>query len=282
MSAMWRVRIGGDVRLARGSVSEGPTELLAVRSLGEVLAEPGGFGRALTQDAAGPVPGAVRTVAPLDDQEVWAAGVTYLRSRDARMEESDTPDHYDRVYVADRPELFVKAAPGRIRGPGEETYIRGDSTWDVPEPELTVVADASGAVVAYTIGNDVSSRSIEGENPLYLPQAKVYRGSGAVGPALVTVSEAPPLDEMEVSLTIRRGGAVVYDDTVDVADLRRPPDELVAWLFRCQDFPRGVALMTGTGLVPDPDFTLDAGDEVTIAITGLGSLTNTVERIEVS
>lgn len=280
MSALWRVRIDGEVRLARGPVADGPTELLA-GSLGEVLAEPGGFGRTLTQEAAGPAPSTARAVAPLDEQEVWAAGVTYLRSRDARMEESDTPDHYDRVYDADRPELFVKAAPGRIRGPGEQICIRSDSTWDVPEPELTVVADASGAVVAYTIGNDVSSRSIEGENPLYLPQAKVYRGSGAVGPALVPVTEAPPLEEMEVSLAIRRGGEVVYDDTVDVADLRRPPSDLVTWLFRCQDFPRGVALMTGTGLVPDPDFTLDAGDEVRIAITGLGSLTNTVERIEV-
>jgi 2-dehydro-3-deoxy-D-arabinonate dehydratase len=123
-------------------------------------------------------------LAPIEPaQEVWAAGVTYLRSRDARMEESETPDHYDRVYVAERPELFAKAAPGRIRGPDEDICIRGDSTWDVPEPELTVVADASGEVVAYTIGDDVSSRSIEGDNPLYLPQAKVYRGSGAVGPA---------------------------------------------------------------------------------------------------
>jgi 2-dehydro-3-deoxy-D-arabinonate dehydratase len=281
VSALWRVRTDVGVRLARGPVEAGPTQLLAGFGVGEVLAEAGGVARALEAEAAGPVPDDAGLVAPLDEQEVWAAGVTYLRSRDARMEESDTPDHYDRVYVADRPELFVKATPGRIRGPGERVCIRGDSTWDVPEPELTVIADASGEIVAYTIGNDVSSRSIEGENPLYLPQAKVYRGSGAVGPALVPVAAAPSLDGMEVRLEIRRRGPVVYEDTVRVADLRRSPEELVGWLFRCQEFPRGVALMTGTGLVPDPDFSLEAADEVTITITGLGSLSNVVERIAV-
>jgi 2-dehydro-3-deoxy-D-arabinonate dehydratase len=281
VSALWRVRTDVGVRLARGPVEAGPTQLLAGFGVGEVLAEAGGVARALEAEAAGPVPDDAGLVAPLDEQEVWAAGVTYLRSRDARMEESDTPDHYDRVYVADRPELFVKATPGRIRGPGERVCIRGDSTWDVPEPELTVIADASGEIVAYTSGNDVSSRSIEGENPLYLPQAKVYRGSGAVGPALVPVAAAPSLDGMEVRLEIRRRGPVVYEDTVRVADLRRSPEELVGWLFRCQEFPRGVALMTGTGLVPDPDFSLEAADEVTITITGLGSLSNVVERIAV-
>jgi 2-dehydro-3-deoxy-D-arabinonate dehydratase len=157
--------------------------------------------------------------------------------------------------------------------------VRADSGWDVPEPELAVVASAAGEIVGYTIGNDVSSRSIEGENPLYLPQAKVYRGSCALGPALVAVDEAPAPEEMEISLTISRDGDSVFTGSTQVALLRRKPQELVDWLFRAQDFPVGVVLMTGTSIVPAREFTLQGGDEVRIAITGLGELVNTVEVV---
>lgn len=225
---------------------------------------------------------AVTLAAPIDRQEVWAAGVTYRRSRDARMEESNEASIYDRVYEAERPELFLKATPGRVRGPREPVAIRGDSTWDVPEPELTLVINREAEVVGYTIGNDVSSRSIEGDNPLYLPQAKVYSAGAALGPVVVLAWELDPLADREIRLTIRRGGADLFTGRTSTADIHRPLDELVAYLHRCNEFPYGVFLMTGTGIVPPAEFTLQHGDDVEIAIDGIGVLHNPVVRLEAS
>lgn len=275
MAALWKVRLDdGAVRWARGPVEDGPVELVepdldGLLSSGD-LAEVRG---------SGPVPSGAQVLAPVGGQEVWAAGVTYRRSRQARMEESRTPDHYDRVYEADRPELFFKSAGWRVRGPGEPIGVRRDSTWDVPEPELGLVVGREGAIVAYVIGNDVSSRSIEGENPLYLPQAKIYIGSCALGPCLVPIDEAPHLSEMVVSLRIVRGGAPAFEGSVGVDQLKREPSELVGWLVEALDFPVGVVLLTGTGVVPDRDFALEVGDEVVVSITGLGELRNPVERV---
>ena len=244
------------------------------------LLQPGGWDR-LPELAAGgePVPSAYRVLAPVDDQDVWAAGVTYRRSRDARLAESGQLDAYDKVYVADRPELFWKAGPGEARGPGETVGIRADSGWDVPEPELAVVVDATGRIVAATIGNDVSSRSIEGENPLYLPQAKTYRHSLGLGPALVAWDSLPDLLSGTVRMTIGRSGGLVVDDEVGLSQPNREPADLVRWLLLARDAPRGIVLLTGTGIVPGPDFTLAAGDEVRISITGLGELVNVVEVV---
>jgi 2-dehydro-3-deoxy-D-arabinonate dehydratase len=222
---------------------------------------------------------AVTLKAPIDRQEVWAAGVTYLRSRDARMEESSQRDVYDRVYDADRPELFLKATPNRVSGPGQAIAIRGDSGWDVPEPELAILVNAHGELVGYTIGNDVSSRSIEGENPLYLPQAKVYSRCAALGPAVVTVDELPDVSNLEIQLTIRRDGKQLFQDSTATSQLHRTLTDLMKYLQRDNEFPAGVFLMTGTGIVPPSEFTLQDGDEVTIRIEGIGSLVNPVIRL---
>ena len=221
----------------------------------------------------------IRLMAPIDRQEVWAAGVTYLRSRDARMEESSQRDVYDRVYDADRPELFLKATPNRVSGPGEAIAIRGDSGWDVPEPELAILLNVHGELVGYTIGNDVSSRSIEGENPLYLPQAKVYSRCAALGPTVVTVDELPDVSNLEIQLTIRRGGTELFHDTTSTSRLHRSLSDLITYLMRDNEFPSGVFLMTGTGIVPPSEFTLQDGDEVAIRIEGIGSLVNPVVRL---
>ena len=222
---------------------------------------------------------AVTLGAPIDHQEVWAAGVTYLRSRDARMEESSQRDVYDRVYEAERPELFLKATPNRVSGPGEPIAIRGDSGWDVPEPELAILVNAHGELVGYTIGNDVSSRSIEGENPLYLPQAKVYSRCAALGPAVITVDELPDVSNLEIQLTIRRDGAQLFQESTATSQLHRSLSDLMEYLLRDNEFPAGVFLMTGTGIVPPSEFTLQDGDEVTIRIEGIGSLVNPVVRL---
>ena len=214
---------------------------------------------------------------PIGDQEVWAAGVTYYRSRGARMEESESVGgdvFYDKVYEAERPELFFKATPSRVRGSGEEVCIRPDSSWDVPEPELTLAINSRGKVFGYTIGNDMSSRSIEGENPLYLPQAKVYRGSCALGPCLVVGSE--PDSSTQISLQILRGGELVFSGEANVGQIKRGFDELAEFLFRANEFPHGAYLMTGTGIVPDSNFSLAAGDEIRIEIDGIGKLGNQV------
>lgn len=272
--ALWRVQTAGGERLARGPVEAGPVELLD-GTLDQLLAA-----GTLDAPAAGPVPAGSVILAPVAGQEVWAAGVTYQASRAARNDESKgAHDFYDKVYDAERPELFFKAAPGRVRGPGNAIGVREDSGWDVPEPELALVISAQGEILGYTIGNDVSSRSIEGENPLYLPQAKVYKGSCALGPCIVPVTEAPAADELEITLTISRAGDQVFTGSTQTALLKRSLPELVSWLFRAQDFPVGAVLLTGTSVIPAVEFTLRGGDEVRIAITGLGELVNTVEVI---
>ena len=217
-------------------------------------------------------------LAPIGAQEVWAAGVTYLRSRDARMEESKESggaSFYDKVYEAERPELFFKAQPHRVAAHDEDVYIRRDSSWNVPEPELTLFIDSKGEIQAYTIGNDMSSRSIEGENPLYLPQAKVYQRSAALGPCLFV--PATPISPMtKISMVIHRGSKSAYTGEVAISQIKRKLPELASWLYRDMDFPRGCFLMTGTCLVPGNDFTLAEGDKVDISIDGIGILTNTV------
>lgn len=223
--------------------------------------------------------GARKWDAPLGSQEVWASGVTYFRSRTARMEESEEAggaEFYDLVYAAERPELFFKATARRARGHRDLIRIRADSSWDVPEPELTLAINSGGKVFGYTVGNDVSSRSIEGENPLYLPQAKVYRGSCALGPCLVVPDDVPD-DATRIALTIRRGGAVVFEGETGLAQMKRSLVELADWLFRENEFPDGALLMTGTGVVPGTDFSLTSGDEVAVAIDGIGELVNVVE-----
>ena len=211
-------------------------------------------------------------------QEVWAAGVTYLRSRDARMEESKESggaSFYDKVYDAERPELFFKALPHRVAAHDEEVYIRHDSNWNVPEPELTLFINSKGNIQGYTIGNDMSSRSIEGENPLYLPQAKVYQRSAALGPCLyIPAGPIPPTTL--ISMVIRRAGKNVYSGEVAISQIKRKLPELASWLYRDMDFPQGCFLMTGTCLVPGNDFTLAVGDKVGITIEQIGTLTNTV------
>lgn len=223
-------------------------------------------------------PRAEEWLAPVQNQEVWAAGVTYLRSRDARMEESERSGAnrlYDLVYEADRPELFFKATARRVVAPGRPVRIRRDGCWNVPEPELTLALNAAGRIIGYTVGNDMSSRDIEGENPLYLPQAKIYTGSCALGPALV-LSEAPLPVTTRISLSIVRDGRPTFEGATSVDQLKRRLPELADWLFRENDFPHGAYLMTGTGIVPPATFTLQPGDLVRIEIDGLGVLENPV------
>jgi len=218
--------------------------------------------------------------APIGSQEVWAAGVTYYRSRTARMEEAQSAGgdvFYDKVYDAERPELFFKATAARTRGHLDRVAIRRDSSWDVPEPEFTLAINAAGKVFGHTIGNDMSSRSIEGENPLYLPQAKVYAGSCAIGPCLVVGSLPGP--ETEIRIEITRGGRTVFEGESSAAQIKRGFEELAEFLYRCNEFPKGAYLMTGTGIVPDSDFTLEPGDRVAITVDGVGTLVNEVERI---
>ena len=216
--------------------------------------------------------------APIGNQEVWAAGVTYFSSRLARMEESKDAgggDFYSRVYGADRPEIFFKATPSRVVGPNTPFRIRSDSTWDVPEPELTLFASSSGTIEGYTIGNDVSSRSIEGENPLYLPQAKTFDQCACLGPCLY-LPEEPLGDTTNICMEIMRDGQEVFTGRTTLAEMKRQPKELINFLFRETSFADGVFLMTGTGIVPTSEFTLEAEDIVTIFIDGIGKLTNPV------
>ena len=212
------------------------------------------------------------------NQELWACGVTYLKSKVGRQEESKTSggaDFYSKVYEAARPEVFFKATPHRIVGDGAKVNIRKDSTWDVPEPELTLVVTSSGKIIGYTIGNDMSSRSIEGENPLYLPQAKTYDACAALGPCIFVTEQALDSNTM-IALEIKRNGAVVFNDTIAISQMKRTPEELVGYVFKECSFPYGCLIMTGTGIVPGSDFTLNSGDEIKIAIENIGTLTNTV------
>lgn len=223
-------------------------------------------------------PAAQDLVAPIGSQEVWAAGVTYYRSRDARMEESKSAgggDFYDRVYHADRPELFFKATAHRVVGPGGMVAIRKDAKWSVPEPELVLFISPGGKIVGYTIGNDMSSRDIEGENPLYLPQAKVYDRSCALGPCIL-IAEEPLPASTEIKIEIRRDGAAVFSGATTLKEMKRKPEELVDYLYRASSFPRGCFLLTGTGIVPPDAFTLQTRDEITISIPPIGTLSNIV------
>jgi 2-dehydro-3-deoxy-D-arabinonate dehydratase len=216
--------------------------------------------------------------APIGNQEVWAAGVTYYRSRDARMEESKSAgggDFYDRVYNAKRPELFFKANAHRVVGPNQKVAIRDDASWSVPEPELTLLVSPKGKILGYTAGNDMSSRDIEGENPLYLPQAKVYHRSCALGPAIL-VSSRPLPATTHIQLEIVRAGKTAFSGNTTLAELKRDPAELVSYLYRNNVFPDGCFLLTGTGIVPPDSFTLNHGDEIRISIAEIGTLVNTV------
>jgi 2-dehydro-3-deoxy-D-arabinonate dehydratase len=215
---------------------------------------------------------------PIGSQEVWASGVTYLRSKVARQEESKEAgggDFYDKVYNAPRPELFFKATPHRVVGSGHGVNIRKDSTWNVPEPELTLVISSGGKIIGYTIGNDMSSRSIEGENPLYLPQAKTYDKSCSLGPCIF-VSQKPLPRNSRIELLIRRNEKVVFKGDITLENLKRKEVELVEYLYRESSFPAGCFLMTGTGIVPDHDFTLLSGDQIHISIDHIGKLINSV------
>jgi 2-dehydro-3-deoxy-D-arabinonate dehydratase len=225
-----------------------------------------------------PAPAASDLRAPIESQEVWAAGVTYLRSRTARVEEAKSAgggDFYDRVYDAERPEIFFKATPHRVVGPGGRVRIRSDSRWNVPEPELALAINAAGRIFGFSIGNDMSSRDIEGENPLYLPQAKTYAGSAALGPCLV-MAEQPPAKETQIGIEIARRGKTVFSGDTAIGQMKRPLPTLVEYLYRDNEFPCGAWLMTGTGVVPPDAFTLEHGDEIRITIEPVGTLTNTV------
>ena len=222
-------------------------------------------------------PGDATIEAPIGSQEVWAAGVTYLRSRDARITESlpaGGDAFYDLVYDAERPELFFKATPHRVVGHGGTVRIRSDSPWNVPEPELTLAVNRAGRVFGHTIGNDMSSRSIEGANPLYLPQAKVYAHCAALGPRLVI--DVLPAPATTIRLAVERHGATVFAGATELARIKRDLLELADWLYRENEFPAGAYLMTGTGIVPGDDFTLAAGDQIRIEIDGIGALVNVV------
>jgi len=248
--------------------------LLNRDDLSGVLAEVIDAGAALPEDYT--LSG--KLLPPVGTQEVWAAGVTYYRSRTARMEESEGAggsSFYDRVYQADRPELFLKATPHRVVGHEAEMHLRGDSKWIVPEPELTLVVTRGGKIIGYTVGNDLSCRDIEGENPLYLPQAKTFNACAAVGPGILVGGDPLP-PETQIRLDIGRGGSTVFSGSTELAQLKKTPEALVQYLYRDNTFPSGCLLMTGTGIVPPDDFTLQARDVVHITIGGIGRLTNTM------
>ncbi len=240
-------------------------------------ADPGALARGLVATGRS-VPAPTALLAPLQSQEVWAAGVTYLRSKSARMAESKDAGggtFYDKVYDADRPELFFKATPHRVAAPGAAVRIRADSRWNVPEPELTLAINSGGRIFGYTIGNDMSSRDIEGENPLYLPQAKVYDRSAALGPCLV-ITDTLPAPTAVIAIEIRRAGIPVFQGDTTVGRIKRPLPSLADWLFRENSFPAGAYLMTGTGVVPPDTFTLQSGDEIRITLDPVGTLINSV------
>lgn len=275
-----RVRLSDDNRVTTAVLTDRGLHPLPVE-LPELLAERAASFRAAVEEAVAtsPLPrDGAEIHAPVGGlTEVWAAGVTYERSREARMEESEKEaDIYDRVYDAERPELFFKAASWRVSGSGEAISVRADSPVNVPEPELAVVANRHGEVVGYAICNDVSSRSIEGENPLYLPQAKAYLGACAVGPGITPAWEVPDPRALPIHMWIERGGEVVWKGEASTSELHRDLPELVSFLFREDEFPQGVVLATGTSLVPDLPFTLGAGDVVSIELVGLGTLSNPV------
>jgi 2-dehydro-3-deoxy-D-arabinonate dehydratase len=279
---LFRLRLpDGAARLARGDPATGPSALLdEAISLDELLSGSAAeFADAFARAAeAGSVPDGTELLAPIESQEVWAAGVTYLRSRDARRRESGAEESaYDRVYEADRPELFFKSPGWRVRGSGQEIGVRRDSTWNAPEPELALVVAADLSVAGLSIGNDVSSRSIEGENTLYLPQAKIYEGACALGPCIVPIGYLPR--SLEVGMSILRDGTPVFEGATSTDRLKRTFEELASYLGRALAFPAGAVLLTGTGIVPPDEFSLAAGDLVRIEIEGLGVLENPVVEV---
>lgn len=273
-------------RTSAGVIIESTDGLYRHHSEWDAVVNRQGLLNALKQDiadgAASPVTlqwSSVSLLPPAQTQEVWAAGVTYIRSKVARMEESDAAGasrFYDMVYSADRPELFFKCPAWRLVPPGGTVTIRSDSSWNVPEPELTLFITSAGTIEGYTIGNDMSSRSIEGENPLYLPQAKVWDGAASIGPCLLVPSHPPGKDTV-IALSIRRDGGEIFSGTATLGQMKRSLTELASWLTRSLSFPSGVILMTGTCLVPGDGFTLQSGDEITMAITGIGVLRNIVK-----
>jgi 2-dehydro-3-deoxy-D-arabinonate dehydratase len=277
--ALFRVATDAGPRLARGSVDGGPAELLASHlRLDELLAQGADLAALLRDEpAAGPCPAAVEVLAPVENQEVWCSGVTYERSRDARIEESTEPSIYDRVYDAERPELFFKAPGWRVGGPGAAVGVRADSGWDMAEPEVGLVLDAHGVIAGYVAGNDMSSRTIEGQNPLYLPQAKVYEHACALGPAIVPVASAQL--PFAIHMRLERGPDVTFEGSTSTARMHRRFEDIAAWLFRALRFPVGAILLTGTGIVPAADVTVVPGDRVRIAIEGLGVLENPVVSV---
>ena len=256
--------------------------LLGMSSLSDLLYsnDPAALAADLIDEEAKKLPlSEVTLLAPIDQQEVWAAGVTYKRSQEARERESVGAAHfYDLVYSADRPELFFKANPQRVVDPGGRVYIRCDSKWSVPEPELALVISPHLQIVGFTIGNDMSARDIEGENPLYLPQAKVYDNCCALGPVITLADSMPPADHVTIRLVIERNGVRVFEGVTRLNAMARALEDLVGWLGRETSFPHGVILLTGTGIVPPDDFTLIAGDHIAIDITGIGQLTNWVDH----
>ena len=242
--------------------------------------DPAGLAQFLIDPNVAPLDlSAVELQAPIDAQEVWAAGVTYKRSQVARMEESESgASHYDKVYSAPRPELFFKGTRTRVSGPGDPVRVRHDSQWSVPEPEFTLALNPEMAIVGYTIGNDMSARDIEGENPLYLPQAKVYRQCCGLGPVIALADEPLDLPATEVTLSITRRGEEAFRGETNLGQLNRSLEELADWLGRENEFPDGAFLLTGTGIVPPDEFTCEAGDHVSIAVTGIGILENLVVK----
>jgi 2-dehydro-3-deoxy-D-arabinonate dehydratase len=262
------------------TVARGPELYPVDRSLAELLRA----GRERVHEAVDralegePLAADAELLAPVDEQEVWASGVTYRRSATARVEESSVGDVYELVYTADRPELFLKAPAWRVPAPGAPLRIRGDSTWDVPEPELALVLDAHGEIVGYLVADDVSSRSIEGANPLYLPQAKIYDDSLGLSGTIVLARDAGDVTAAGIELAIHRAGDKVFSGTTSVTEMKRSFDELVGALFAELSHPNGAVLLTGTGVVPPDDFTLQDGDRIRIAIEGVGVLEHPIYR----
>lgn len=280
------------IRAANGSVHTAvwgdddlfrPLDLLQMeqyRTLQDVLHanDPVGLSKFLLDQQAAPLKlDQISLLAPIDRQEVWAAGVTYKRSQVARMQESESAaSHYDKVYTAPRPEIFFKATPGRVAGPHQPLRVRADSRWSVPEPELALVISPTKKLVGFTVGNDMSARDIEGENPLYLPQAKLYNQCCGLGPC-VWIPEGPiDRPNTKITLVIQRQGQVAFTGETDVDHMKRGFEELIDWLTRENDLATGAFLLTGTGIVPPDDFTLRDGDTVSISITGIGTLTNPI------
>ena len=267
-----RLDVGGDARWAvRTQAGDAPMRV----GLDDLLRLPLDEARAVVESAGAAADLGGDLLAPVDSQEVWGTGVTYERSRAGRVAESTEGGIYDRVYVARRPEVFFKATAQRVVGDGGPVGIRADSPWNAPEPELGLVLNAAGEIFGYVVGDDVSSRSIEGDNPLYLTQAKVYDRSCALGPAIVPawVAPDPPFD---IAVRVRRGEAIEFEGSTSTTSITRPFEDLAGWLMAALTFPVGAVLLTGTGIVPDESFSLRPGDVVTINIPGIGTLTNPV------